>query len=285
LVCFAFLFTFLEGKKGGIQMKKLGALFTVVICGLFLIDLANSSFCSDLTVFGPKTYVRGTGKPQVFIDTFSVSKSGDNFELVVQNGKNGKNRASAALIWINGQQILGPSDFNQQVDVITKSISLKENNEIKVELRSNPGSFIVVNIFGKAQNTPPVANAGPDQTVPLGTQVSLDGSKSADADGDALTYKWSMVSKPAGSAAALSDPSAVNPSFVVDKPGTYVAQLIVNDGKVDSLPDTVTISTANSKPVAEAGPDQTLFVTQTATLDGSKSMDADGDALTYNNHE
>jgi hypothetical protein len=43
-------------------------------------------------------------------------------------------------------------------------------------------------------------------------------------------------------------------------PGTCVAQLIVNDGIADSAADTVVISTLNSPPVANAGPDQTAFV-------------------------
>ena len=83
-------------------------------------------------------------------------------------------------------------------------------------------------------NTPPVANAGPDQGAALGQTVTLNGSGSTDADGDPLTYSWSFVSKPLGSVAALSNPAAVMPTFVVDLPGTYVAQLKVNDGKVDS---------------------------------------------------
>ena len=48
---------------------------------------------------------------------------------------------------------------------------------------------------------------------------------------------------PAGSTADLSDPAAVNPSFVIDIPGTYVAQLIVNDGMLNSDPVTVSIVT------------------------------------------
>ena len=46
-------------------------------------------------------------------------------------------------------------------------------------------------------NTPPVANAGPDQYVPVLSDVTLDGSGSYDLDGDPLTYTWSMVTKPA----------------------------------------------------------------------------------------
>ena len=43
-------------------------------------------------------------------------------------------------------------------------------------------------------NLAPVANAGPDQTVATGATVTLDGSASSDADGDALVFSWSFVS-------------------------------------------------------------------------------------------
>ena len=131
------------------------------------------------------------------------------------------------------------------------------------------------------RNTPPVANAGPDQTVVVTQTVTLDGSHSTDADGDPLQYRWSMVAVPTGSHASLSDPTLVHPTFVVDRPGSYMVQLIVNDGKVDSASDTVTITTTNSLPVAKAGPDQTVFVGTTVPLDGSKSSDVDGDALLF----
>src|SRR5205085_8984102 len=106
-------------------------------------------------------------------------------------------------------------------------------------------------------NYPPVAKAGPNQTVFVGNTVQLDGSGSFDADGDPLTYHWSFVSVPAGSAAALSNPTSAKPTFTGDKPGNYVAQSIVNDGKVDSTPSRVTISTQHSPPVATAGTNQT----------------------------
>jgi len=130
-------------------------------------------------------------------------------------------------------------------------------------------------------NSPPVADAGPDQTVFVGDTVLLDGTASHDPDGDPLTYHWSLTATPAGSAALLSDPTAITPSFFVDLPGEYLAQLIVDDGTVASPPDTVTITTANSPPVADAGPDQTPFVDAVVTLDGSGSSDVDHDPLTY----
>ncbi len=130
-------------------------------------------------------------------------------------------------------------------------------------------------------NSCPTANAGPDQTVALGDIVTLAGGGSTDPDGDALTYVWSLSSKPEGSAAALSDPIAVTTTFTVDLSGEYMAELVVNDGACDSEPDTVTVSTVNSCPVAKAGSDQTVHVGDVVSLDGRGSTDADGDALTF----
>ena len=97
-----------------------------------------------------------------------------------------------------------------------------------------------------AQNSPPVANAGPDQAVFVGATVFLDGSGSSDVDGDPITYSWSLISIPSGSGTTLLNPTTVNPTFVADRPGSYVVQLIVNDGVGSSAPDTVTISASIS---------------------------------------
>jgi hypothetical protein len=60
-----------------------------------------------------------------------------------------------------------------------------------------------------------------------------------------LTYQWSFVSKPAGSNAVLADSTTAKPSFTADVNGTYVVQLVVNDGLVNSIPDTVTVTASS----------------------------------------
>ena len=130
-------------------------------------------------------------------------------------------------------------------------------------------------------NSKPVADAGPDQHVFVTDTVQLDGTGSSDVDGDLLLYDWTLLSVPTDSAATLDDPTSETPSFEVDKAGTYVGQLIVNDGTEDSTPDTVTITTQNRAPVADAGGDQSVLAGEPAQLDGSGSSDPDGDALTY----
>ena len=50
-----------------------------------------------------------------------------------------------------------------------------------------------------ATKAPPVANAGPDVTVQVGQEVSLDGSSSVDLDGGKIAYyHWSIRAAPEG---------------------------------------------------------------------------------------
>lgn len=104
--------------------------------------------------------------------------------------------------------------------------------------------FIVVlaiTTYACKNNTPPVANTGSDQEVIANTTVTLDGSNSIDADGDRLSYNWSLVAVPEDSMATLSDPKAEMPTFNVDIGGIYQVSLTVNDGSIDSATDNVTI--------------------------------------------
>ena len=95
---------------------------------------------------------------------------------------------------------------------------------------------------GVAENRqPPVANAGPDRTVTVGATVTLKGISSAGANGAQVVYAWTLTTIPAGSKATLIGDSTSSPTFVADQPGTYVAQVIVNDG-VASAPSTMNVT-------------------------------------------
>lgn len=131
----------------------------------------------------------------------------------------------------------------------------------------------------------PVANAGADQTAAIADLVTLDGSESYDPGGHALTYTWSLVTVPTGSAAALSSSDSSLTTFTADKAGLYIASLVVNNSLVDSDPDTTVITVSSSggeSPVANAGADSSVSDCMNATLDGSGSYDPDSSAdLTY----
>lgn len=130
-------------------------------------------------------------------------------------------------------------------------------------------------------NTPPVAEAGEDQSAVIGARIELNGMGSGDADGDALTYSWTVVSAETEGGVALSDETSATPSVDVLARGTYVLQLIVNDGELDSEPDTVQVIAINEPPVADAGADAEAELDTMVMLDGSGSSDPEGAALTY----
>jgi len=144
-------------------------------------------------------------------------------------------------------------------------------------------AIVTTTVTAAVANVAPVANAGPYQNVVTSTTATLTGAASSDANGDALTYKWVMISKPLSSTAVLSSDTVVSPTFVADKAGTYVFSLQVSDGKLSSTLSyvTVTAGAANLAPVANAGSAQTVTRGATVTLDGSGSTDANGDTLIY----
>jgi serine protease len=129
------------------------------------------------------------------------------------------------------------------------------------------GAFEAVNT-----NRPPVANAGPDQTVPAGAgclaAVALDGRASSDPDGDALAYVWT---------GAFGTASGATPSVTLP-PGTYAIVLTVTDGRGGSASDTVTVTVVDTTPPAiqsvtaspsELHPANRQFVPVTITVTAS----------------
>lgn len=93
-----------------------------------------------------------------------------------------------------------------------------------------------------AANIAPIASAGQAQEVHVGALVTLDGSASADGNNDPLTYRWILSASPNGSSAVLDSSTSVRPTFTPDVEGSYVATLIVNDGRVDGASQRVTVT-------------------------------------------
>jgi probable HAF family extracellular repeat protein len=102
------------------------------------------------------------------------------------------------------------------------------------------------------ENVKPVANAQQSQSIPVGIVAFLDGSGSSDANHDPLTYNWTFVSLPTNSQSAISNPTASIASFMPDLPGTYIAQLIVNDGFVNSDSSTIQFQVFSTESAAIA---------------------------------
>jgi len=129
--------------------------------------------------------------------------------------------------------------------VYNATLTVKFNSELNKTETAN--AMITV-----SENQPPIANAGPDQTVeqtsPEGANVTLDGTGSSDPNNDPLTYFWNWTG---GSI------SGVSPTVILP-PGMTNITLTVDDGEFNST-DIVSITVADSEPpYVNAGEDITV---------------------------
>jgi len=133
-------------------------------------------------------------------------------------------------------------------------------------------------------NDPPVADAGPDQNVDEQATVTLDGSNSSDPDDGIESYLWKQI---LGPSVSLSDPEAVQPTFLAPEVGpdglSFTFELTVTDvgGLQSSNTTIVNVIWLNDPPTANAGTDQTVLEKSTVTLDGSNSSDPDDGIESY----
>ena len=157
-------------------------------------------------------------------------------------------------------------------------------------------SIITITLFASCQkelscagckdgNKPPMANAGPDQTIVLPKDsVLLDGSSSTDADGTIKSYKWIKIAGPVSFVIIKPDAPVTSVTSLIM--GVYKFELTVTDNGGLSAKDTVQLMVdnpaVNQPPVACAGADQTITLPIiTVTLDGSCSTDPDNNITGY----
>jgi hypothetical protein len=132
-------------------------------------------------------------------------------------------------------------------------------------------------VINSPSNAAPTVNAGPDRTITLPSTASLQGSASDDGRPSppaAMTLSWARVSGPG--TVTFSAPTAAVTTASFSAAGTYVLRLTASDS-VLSASDTVTVTvnaaTTNAAPTVNAGPDRTITLPSTASLQGSASDD------------
>ncbi|HEC21243.1 MAG TPA: hypothetical protein ENI70_01885 [Candidatus Peregrinibacteria bacterium] len=145
-------------------------------------------------------------------------------------------------------------------------------------------------------NNPPVANAGANRAVKVGTSVTLDGSASYDHEEcplpvgdslDCLAYQWIVVGQPGGSNVLLPNKfddqlfSKKNKTFEFTPyiVGTYTFRLQVRDSIDIGLGygevNIEAVEGDNIPPISNAGSLQTVSLNREVQLDGSDSLDPD----------
>ena len=133
----------------------------------------------------------------------------------------------------------------------------------------------------QADNDPPTANAGADQTVTEGTAVTLAGSGS-DPEDDPLSYSWRQSGS--NPTVPLTGANTATPTFTapeLTEDTTLMFELTVTAGGASATDAVaVVIQADNDPPTADAGSDQTVAEGMAVTLAGSGS-DPEDDPLSY----
>ena len=91
------------------------------------------------------------------------------------------------------------------------------------------------------RNTPPISNAGVDQTITLPqSTATLDGTKSSDKDGRIVSWRWSKKSGPTQYTLTTPTASKTDATGLVE--GVYVFTLTVTDNRDAASTDDVQIT-------------------------------------------
>jgi len=142
--------------------------------------------------FGPQQYTFAAGAVQTFTNTFTHCGTA-SCQIVVVNG-NGKwsDRVSGVTVSLNGVQIIGPKDLNEQKDQIVRPVTLAGTNQLTVTLLSGkPGSFLTITVECGAPRVVLSLGSGgvsvPDQATflsafPIIASPQGDGDKDGDDD-------------------------------------------------------------------------------------------------------
>ncbi|HKP31582.1 MAG TPA: hypothetical protein VJT83_02610, partial [Chitinophagaceae bacterium] len=128
-------------------------------------------------------------------------------------------------------------------------------------------------------NVPPIANAGPDQTISLPvTLATLNASASSDPDGTISAFYWTKISGPSQYSITLPNSAISTVTNLVQ--GTYQFAVSVTDNRGSTSKDTVTITVnqgLNMSPVAIANGNATMILPLNAgPMDANASYDPDG---------
>jgi len=148
----------------------------IVLIMLLTVVCLTTSTAAALQLIAEARIESATGEPVKQDFTF-LGQGFEDFVLKVKNGKDGgSNRISSAVISLNGVKILGPADFNQKVPLLERAIvPLDLENTLSVNLRSNPGGFLHVQVFGEPSlNLPPDPGPAGDETLE-GVDVNANG--------------------------------------------------------------------------------------------------------------
>jgi hypothetical protein len=128
------------------MMRKTHLILVAGFC-LLIVGLLHPAWAN--TAFGPKTYTRPSGPPQIITDNFSVADTSLSYTLVLTNNNlsdSATDSATDSFIYLNDTPIVGTHNFNQSVTTLEIPVTLQASNTLEVEVRGAAGGSITIEI-------------------------------------------------------------------------------------------------------------------------------------------
>ncbi len=229
----------------------------------FKLKISNDSGASEDTLnvtVMPRIPTANAGGDQTVFSNVSVALSGSQSSGVIDN-----------YTWAQtaGPSVVLSGSHSASAGFVSPNVNSNTILSFKLSVSNSSGSSDdTVNINVKPMV--PVANAGGDQNVLSNSTVNLSASQST---GFIDSYSWSQVS---GTSVTLSNPSSATPTFIapnVANSEVLVFKVIaVNSSGYSEDTVSVTVSSSEIPPIANAGSDQTVIAGATVSLNGSQSQ-------------
>jgi hypothetical protein len=115
-----------------------------------VFSLSGGRYVFDKSVVEVRRFERSTQTPETESVSVPLPTGAQGpYTLRVFNGagvvgNRVENAVDSGRIWINGQEVVAPNDFGNQVAPIDRVVTLQSENTLKVRLGGNPGGKISV---------------------------------------------------------------------------------------------------------------------------------------------
>ncbi len=164
------------------EVKMVEAL--AVIATLCVVSIASAQPHPVLTFFGPETFVRDPGIPVTYEREVITTGYEETFILHLRNGKeNGKNRISAARVWIDEEILFDTHHFSQMEAGYDVPVKLTSPSILKVWVASGPPGELTIWMEGN-----PILDLTLDETRAVSEVITEEGGAIATTSVQGIQY-------------------------------------------------------------------------------------------------
>jgi hypothetical protein len=142
--------------------RDTGFLRSAAAIVLVALAFAGAALAGTFFAFGPEDFrpTGGSKRATIYNRSFSTPDPSGSYTLkVINGGTNGQfGRVSSCGVVLNGALVVKPSQVNQNVATITRTVTLRSSNTLQIQVAGNAGSGVTLQIEG-TDTTPPIISA------------------------------------------------------------------------------------------------------------------------------